>query len=138
MIKNKKSIDLRPEIVLSNEEFGHFEVDLIIGAEQKGAILTIVERKTKFLFMRKLKGKNAEELAEFMIDILLPYKKHIKTITSDNGTEFAHHSLISKKLDCDFYFAHPYCSWERGLNENTNELIIFLQTDNSLYICVEF
>lgn len=123
VIKNKKSIDLRPEIVLSNEEFGHFEVDLIIGAEQKGAILTIVERKTKFLFMKKLKGKNAKELAKSMIDILIPYKKYIKTITSDNGTEFTHHQLISKKLGCDFYFAHPYCSWERGLNENTNGLI---------------
>jgi IS30 family transposase len=59
IIKNKKSIDTRPEIVLTNQEFGHYEIDLIIGAEGKGAILTVVERKTKFLFMEKLKGKNA-------------------------------------------------------------------------------
>ena len=58
IIKNKKSIETRPEIALTNEELGHFEIDLIIGAEVKGAILTIVERKTKFLFMEKLKGKN--------------------------------------------------------------------------------
>ena len=123
LIKNKKSINERPAVVLRNEEFGHFEVDLIIGAGQKGAILTIVERKTKFLLMKKLKSKNAKELAKSMIDILLPYKKHIKTITSDNGLEFAEHQWISEKLDCDFYFANPYCSWERGLNENTNGLI---------------
>lgn len=123
IIKNKKSIETRPEIVLTNEEFGHYEIDLIIGAEGKGAILTIVERKTKFLFMEKLKGKNAKELAKSIVNTLLPYKNAIKTITSDNGTEFAEHQYISQKLACDFYFAHPYSSWERGLNENTNGLI---------------
>jgi IS30 family transposase len=123
VIKNKKSIDIRPDIVLTNEEFGHYEIDLIIGAEGKGAILTIVERKTKFLLMEKLKGKNAKELAKTMINVMLPYKNCIKTITSDNGTEFAEHQYISQKLNCDFYFAHPYSSWERGLNENTNGLI---------------
>lgn len=123
VIKNKKSIENRPEIVLTNQEFGHYEIDLIIGAEGKGAILTIVERKTKFLFMEKLKGKNAKELAKSMVNTLLPYKNGIKTITSDNGTEFAEHQYISQTLACDFYFAHPYSSWERGLNENTNGLI---------------
>jgi len=123
VIKNKKSIETRPEIVLTNQEFGHYEIDLIIGAEGKGAILTVVERKTKFLFMEKLKGKNAKELAKSMVNMLLPYKNSIKTITSDNGTEFAEHQYISQKLACDFYFAHPYSSWERGLNENTNGLI---------------
>ena len=73
--------------------------------------------------MEKLKGKNAKELAQSMINIMLPYKNSIKTITSDNGTEFAEHQEIAKKLKCDFYFAHPYSSWERGLNENTNGLI---------------
>jgi IS30 family transposase len=123
IIKNKKSIETRPEIVLTNQEFGHYEIDLIIGAEGKGAILTIVERKTKFLFMEKLKSKNAKELAKSMVNTLLPYKNNIKTITSDNGTEFTEHEYISQKLECDFYFAHPYSSWERGLNENTNGLI---------------
>ncbi|MFK8287557.1 IS30 family transposase, partial [Capnocytophaga canimorsus] len=77
----------RPEIVLTNEEFGHFEVDLIVGAEHKGAILTIVERKTKFLIMRKLSGKKAKILAKAMICTLLPYKDYVKTITSDNELE---------------------------------------------------
>ena len=123
VIKNRKSINLRPKIVETNEEFGHFEVDLIIGAEHKGAILTIVERKTKFLIMSKLSSKNAKNLSKLMIDALLPYRNYVKTITSDNGLEFSEHQYISKKLSCDFYFANPYCSWERGLNENTNGLI---------------
>jgi transposase, IS30 family len=109
--------------VLTNQEFGHYEIDLIIGAKGKGAILTIVERKTKFLFIEKLKSKNAKELAISMVNTLLPYKNNIKTITNDNGTEFTEHEYISQKLECDFYFAHPYSSWERGLNENTNGLI---------------
>jgi len=74
IIKNKKSIETRPEIVLTNQEFGHYEIDLIIGAEEKGAILTVVEKKTKFLFMEKLKGKNAKDLAKSMVNALLPYK----------------------------------------------------------------
>lgn len=123
VIKNKKSIELRPEVVLTNTEFGHFEIDLIIGAAGKGAILTMVERKTKFLFMVKLRGKNAKESAGAVVNALLPYKEIVKTITSDNGSEFAEHQYISEKLGCDFYFAHPYSSWERGLNENTNGLI---------------
>ncbi|WP_172916442.1 IS30 family transposase [Capnocytophaga canimorsus] len=123
VIRNRKPIRLRPEIVLTNEEFGHFEVDLIVGAKHKGAILTIVERKTKFLIMRKLSGKNAKSLAKAMIYALLPYKDYVKTITSDNGLEFFEYEYISKKLICDFYFANPYCSWERGLSENTNKLV---------------
>lgn len=74
VIKNKKSIGLRPKIVLTNEEFGHWEIDLSIGAEHKGAILMLVERKTKFLQMVKLKGKNTKELVQATINLLLPYK----------------------------------------------------------------
>ncbi|CEN51559.1 transposase (fragment) [Capnocytophaga canimorsus] len=93
MIRNRKPIRLRPEItVLTNEEFGHFEVDLIVGTEHKGAILTIVERKTKFLIMRKLSGKNAKSLAKAMIYALLPYKGYVKTITSDNELEIGKYS----------------------------------------------
>ena len=76
------------------------------------------------LMVRKLpQGKNAEDLAKQVIDMLLPYKDDIHSITSDNGSEFARHKSIAKKLDCEFYFAHPYASWERGLSENSNKLI---------------
>jgi len=84
----------------------------------------MVERKTGFLFPRKLEqGKNADGLSNVMIDTLMPYKSDVLTITSDNGIEFARHVEIAKKLNAGFYFARPYSSWERGLNEYTNGLI---------------
>jgi IS30 family transposase len=123
-IKNKVSIEFRPAIVDAQERYGDWEIDTIIGENQKGAILTITERKTGFLLMEKMEfGKQADELAKAAIRMLFAYKKTVHTITSDNGSEFAQHELISKKLNADFYFAHPYSSWERGLNEYTNKLI---------------
>ena len=123
-IKNKVSIDYRPEIVNNKERYGDWEIDTIIGENQKGAILTLTERKTGFLLMEKMKhGKQAEPLAKAVVRILFAYKNTVHTITSDNGTEFAGHEYIAKKLNADFYFAHPYSSWERGLNEYTNGLV---------------
>jgi IS30 family transposase len=123
-IKNKVSIELRPAIVDTQERYGDWEIDTIIGENQKGAILTITERKTGFLLMEKMEfGKQADGLAKAAIRILFAYKNTVHTITSDNGSEFAQHELISKKLNAGFYFAHPYSSWERGLNEYTNKLI---------------
>ncbi len=124
IIKDRVSIDERSQIINNKERFGDWEIDTIIGKDGKGAIVTIVERTTAFLMMSKLsKGKNAAGLAEKVISKLLPYKNHIHSITSDNGSEFAEHAKISRALGIEFYFAHPYSSWERGLNENTNKLI---------------
>ena len=124
VIKNKVTIDSRPDIINNKERFGDWEIDLIVGKENKGAILTCVERQTGFFMMKKLlHGKDAKGLADELIEMFIPYKSNIKSITSDNGSEFAHHELIAKKLSCEFYFAHPYSSWERGLNEYTNKLI---------------
>jgi len=123
-IKNRTSIDDRPEVINNKQRFGDWEIDTIIGKDRKGAIVTLVERTTSFFMMRKLpNGKNAESLANIVIDMLAPYKNMVHSITSDNGTEFAEHMKISKGLDIDFFFAHPYSSWERGLNEYTNKLI---------------
>jgi IS30 family transposase len=124
VIKNKVSIDERPDVVNNKERFGDWEIDLIVGKGNKGAMVTIVERQTAMLMIRKLKnGKNADSLANTVIDMLLPYKKVVKSITSDNGSEFAKHEKIAQKLQSDFYFAHPYASWERGLSEYSNKLI---------------
>lgn len=120
---NRTSIELRPEVVNNKERFGDWEIDTIMGENNKGAILTVVERKSAFLLMAKLNGKNADELAKSTIRLLAPYKDKVHTITSDNGTEFARHQRIAKKLEAQFFFAHPYSSWERGLNEYTNKLI---------------
>lgn len=123
IIKDRIGIDQRPVIVDKKERIGDFEIDTIIGQNHKGAILTINDRVSSRVWIAKLKGKNAEELAQKTIEILMPYKPIIHTITGDNGKEFAEHKTIAKTLGIDFYFARPYHSWERGANENTNGLI---------------
>ncbi|KAA6330837.1 hypothetical protein EZS27_020500 [termite gut metagenome] len=120
----KVSIEQRPEIINQKRRFGDWEIDTIVGKENKGAILTLTERKTGFLLMKKLsKGKNAKALAKELYLLLLPYKNFVHSITSDNGTEFYEHKWMAQKLEANYYFAHPYSSWERGLNEYTNKLI---------------
>jgi IS30 family transposase len=146
-IKDRVSIDLRSEIINNKKRFGDWEIDLIIGKDRKGAIVTIVERTTAFFLMRKLPfGKNALELANVVIDMMLPYKQFVHSITSDNGKEFAEHKRISKKLISEFFFAHPYSSWERGLSEYTNKLVrqyipkksIFTQYNDSEIMQIQY
>ncbi len=123
-IKNRISIEERPMIVNDKIRFGDWEMDTIIGAQQQGAILTLTERITNFIFIRKLEnGKNAKSLKDQVTAILEPYKEFVKTITTDNGPEFAYHQEINKKLKTTVYFTHPYCSWEKGAIEHANKLI---------------
>jgi IS30 family transposase len=123
-IKNRISIDQRPKIVDTKERFGDWEIDTIVGENGKGAIVTMAERQSAFMMMEKLPhGKNAKELSKVVIRLLTGYIKHVHTITGDNGTEFADHQTIAKKLKTSFYFTHPYSSWEKGLVENTNKLV---------------
>ena len=122
-IPNRIMISQRPEIVNTKERFGDWEVDTIIGKNHKTAILTATERKSQFELMVKTDGTKAESIRKQMINLLAPFKKLVKTITSDNGKEFAKHQEISKKLETDFYFAKPYSPWQRGLNEYNNKLI---------------
>jgi IS30 family transposase len=111
-------------MINQKQRFGNWEIDTMVGKENKGAILTVTERKTGFLLMRKLpKGKNAQAPAKELYLLLLLYKKFVHSITSDNGTEFYEHNRIAHKLDTDYFFAYPYSSWERRLNEYTNKLI---------------
>ena len=122
-IKDRISIDERPSIVDSKKRIGDWEIDTIIGKNHKGTLLSIVERKSKFTLIAKLKDKSAEIAADAAIDLLKPFANKVLTITADNGKEFADHKHINKSLKADVYFAHPYHSWERGLCENTNGLI---------------
>ena len=122
-IKNRVSIDQRPDCINNKERVGDWEIDTIIGKNGKGAIVTIAERVTAFVLIARLNGKNAQELAKVVVRLMAPFKDLVLSITSDNGYEFAMHKYIAKKLDTKFYFAHPYSSWERGLNEYTNRLI---------------
>ena len=109
-IPNRTSISERPAEV-DGKRFGDFEMDTIVGRGNHGAIVTLIERSTNMLFMRKLKkGKNAKELARTVIHLLSPFKEHVKSITTDNGTEFACHEMIGKSLGVTIYFTDPYAS----------------------------
>jgi IS30 family transposase len=122
-IPNRISIDKRPNIVASKGRFGDWEADTIIGARHKGGILSAVERKSKLTRLRKLTTKSAAEMKDNTIELLAPLAAKVHTITVDNGKEFCEHELIAVGLQARIYFAHPYSSWERGLNENTNGLV---------------
>ncbi len=122
-IKNKVSIENRPKIVDEKKRIGDWEIDTVIGKNHKGALVTIVDRVSKFTVIAKVPTKHADVVTTATIKSLSLYAGVIHTITSDNGTEFAGHEEISKSLNAQIYFAHPYSSWERGLNENTNGLI---------------
>jgi len=120
---DRVSIDERPEIVDSRSRIGDWELDTIIGKNHKQAIVSLTERKSRFALIQKVKRKTAQCVTNAIINLLAPFSDQVHTLTSDNGKEFADHKTIADKLGAKFYFAHPYASWERGLNENTNGLI---------------
>lgn len=122
-IRNRISIDERPAIVEEKTRLGDWEIDTVIGQNHQGALVTIVDRVSKFTLIKKVDSKHAEGVTEATIILLQPYIDKTLTITADNGKEFAGHEKMKEHLKADVYFAHPYHSWERGLNENTNGLI---------------
>jgi len=121
-IPNRISIHERPKEA-DGSRFGDFEMDTIIGPNHSEAILTITERKTNYLMIKKLpKGRDSGALANEVFLLLLPFKDKLKTITTDNRSEFAAHQLITKQLGVPVYFADPYSSWQKGAIENGNKL----------------
>lgn len=122
-IKNRTMIDERPKIVEERSRIGDWEVDTIVGKDQKGIIVTAVERKSKYLIARPVHNKSEKVVADALVDSLKQYKNQVYTLTSDNGKEFAGHEKIAQNLKAKFYFAHPYRSCERAINENTNGLL---------------
>lgn len=122
-IRNRISIDERPEIVEQKARIGDWEIDTVIGKNHQGALVTLVERASKFALIKKVDSKHADVVTEATVTLLKPYLDKSLTITADNGKEFAGHETIAEHLGATVYFAHPYRSWERGLNENTNGLI---------------
>ncbi len=122
-IPNQVSIELRPTIVEQRARFGDWEGDLVIGAGHQQALVTLNERTSRFTLIGKVSRKTAQSVADAMVSLLTPFADCVHTLTTDNGKEFAQHEQIAASLDADFYFAHPYCSWERGANENMNGLI---------------
>ena len=122
-IINRKSIHERPAEA-DGKRFGDLEMDTIVGPNNQQAIVTLIDRNTNMLFMKKLKyGKDAKNLALTVIEMLKPIKKKLKTITTDNGKEFSAHEIISEALGVDVFFTDPYSSWQKGAIENANGLI---------------
>jgi IS30 family transposase len=123
-IPNRVGIEKRPQEVNERARYGDWEGDLIVGAGQSGNIVTLVERASLFTMTRKVETKNAEGVADAIADAFMDmHPSWIKTITFDNGTEFACHERISRETGAAIYFADPYSSYQRGTNENTNGLI---------------
>jgi len=122
-IDGRVSISQRPSIVDKKIRVGDFEIDTIVGNSKNGAITTAVDRVTYLSKISIPTTKEAFAVEAELLRILSPIKDKIMTITSDNGLEFTNHKSIANSLDCDYYFCHPYSSWERGLNEYTNGLI---------------
>jgi len=122
-----KSIEERPKHIDSREEFGHWEIDTVLGHKSKDeALITLIERKTRHKIIRRIPSKTAPAVSEAMTKIFNEFenvKSIFKTITSDNGSEFSELSKQGEKLGIDVYFSRPYASWERGTNERHNGLI---------------
>lgn len=121
-IADRTSIHERPKEA-DGKRFGDFEMDLIVDPYNH-AILTITERSTNMIFMTKLQqGKKSKPIAEQVYRILMPYREYLKSMTTDNGPEFAAHKEITRRLGVKVYFADPYASWQKGAIENANKLI---------------
>lgn len=132
-IPAEKSIEHRPQEANNRSVYGHWEGDLVIGKRKRGSVLfTLTERKTREEIIMKIKGKKTEYIVKAINEIERKYGKRFyekfKTITFDNGVEFMDYkgmekSCLRKKSRTSIYYAHPYCSGERGSNENSNRLI---------------
>jgi IS30 family transposase len=122
-IPGRIDIAERPAIVEEKSRLGDWEVDTIIGKEHKGAIVSMVERHSKLTLLSRVNKKTALEVQKALTSKLSEIADCVLTLTADNGKEFALHQVIASKLGATVYFARPYHSWERGLNEHTNGLV---------------
>lgn len=122
-LAGKKDISERPESVEQRTEIGHWEVDTVMGSGDKHCVFTMVERKTGLVAIGKLANRTKEQVKKRTVDLIRAQKHRVLSMTADNGTEFHAYKRIEGSTGVVFYFAKPYHSWERGLNENTNGLI---------------
>ena len=123
-IPNRISIEKRPKFIDKRIQAGHWERDSLVSRASKSCLDVKVERKSRKLLLNKLKRKTAEAVRIVVITSLKSFPSHLRrSLTYDNGSEHAEHEKINKALGTRSYFCHPYSSWERGTNENTNGLI---------------
>lgn len=122
-IKGRKSISKRPEEANERLRFGDWEIDTIVSRKSKDVLVTIVDRKLRYLLIGKAANKTADKVTKATLRCFRELECPVHTITADNGTEFSGFKRIEKALNTEVFFAHPYSSYERGTNENTNGLI---------------
>ena len=123
-LAGKRPITTRPAVVEARTEVGHWEADTILGAGQAGpCVLSMVERKTGYLLLGKLRQRTSAEVTRRATPLLQAQAQPVRTITVDNGTEFHSYAAIEQATAAEFYFATPHHAWERGTNENTNGLL---------------
>jgi IS30 family transposase len=122
-IPSQRMISERPPEIERRERIGDYEMDTMIGTPSGEVLVTMGERRSRFTFVLKAFDRSALEVGTALITALHPQRENVHTLTYDNGKEFARHALIDEILGSTGYFAQPYHSWERGLNENTNGLI---------------
>lgn len=123
LIPNRTDIAERPAIVEEKARMGDWEADTIIGAAHQGCIISLVDRASKYTKLATASTKETRPVCKQITRVLKPFKELTHSITYDNGGEFAHHEHVNEQLGCQSFFATPYHSWERGLNEHTNGLI---------------
>ncbi len=122
-IIGRRPIGERPAIVETRQRIGDWEGDTVIGAGHRQAIVSLVERRSGLALLTKVSQKTAALVSQAVITRLAPLRSRVKTITFDNGKEFAHHRVIDRALSSTTYFADPFASWQRGSNENLNGLL---------------
>lgn len=122
-LRQQVRIDERPAVVDRRGRLGDWELDTIIGAGHQEAVVTLTERASRLTRMQHVQQRTAEVVSQAIQNQLQPIQARVRTLTADNGKEFAQHRTIATALNASFYFAHPYAAWERGTNENTNGLI---------------
>lgn len=124
VLPNKRHISERPKSAENRSRVGHWEIDTVMGSRDNNhCIVTLVDRKTKYTVIGKLKSRTTAELNRKVIQLVARESRPVRTITADNGTEFHGFKKIEEACGTHFFFATPHHSWERGLNENTNGLI---------------
>lgn len=122
-LAGKRMIDERPVSIEARRVKGHWEIDTVIGGGNNHCVVTIVERKTGYVLIGKLRNRTQHETSRRIVTLIRKHGFRFTTITADNGTEFHDYAAVEQKTGARFYFAHPYHSWERGSSENVNGLI---------------
>ena len=122
-LNNRRSIHERPQIIDQRSRFGDLEIDTIVGKNHQQSLVSIVDRKTGYLWLKKCRTRKSQAVCVAPVHLLDSIKKELQIIIADNGKELNLHEQIADELGIEFYFADPYSAWQRGTNENTNELI---------------